>query len=458
MSFVSYAQNQEDVVLWRALHQVGEGFYIDVGANHPEEHSVTSAFYERGWKGINIEPVDQWFRELERARPRDTNLQVAVGADSGFLDFYEVPGSGLSTSDVNIAERHRQEHGFENVKRRVALDTLTRICDSLNLQEDIHFLKIDVEGAERAVLEGFDLERYRPWIILVESTEPLSQTRNHDAWEQLILDKAYSFVYFDGLNRYYLAVEHAELGVRFDTPPNVFDDFVPVAHFRTQQKCAQLETEVAELRAQNADLVNVNREIDRLGRQAEAAKVEALEAELRFQKALNEHLRQRAEYEKQSLDLQRLQRELHDSLQNAHHWWCEAQLSQRKLSAIEHSTFWRITEPMRAAVSRYRHERNLKHAVKHFFRPAVVRSMRLVIQHPRLGKIRRLSQDLLAKQPRLRETLRRIAANAQLIPGAPSEQVAVLQSQGQVLQLSQLPMRAQQIYHALKAANDRRAQ
>lgn len=33
--FVSYAQNQEDVSLHRALQTVEKGFYVDVGAQDP---------------------------------------------------------------------------------------------------------------------------------------------------------------------------------------------------------------------------------------------------------------------------------------------------------------------------------------------------------------------------------------------------------------------------------------
>ncbi|HZF37393.1 MAG TPA: FkbM family methyltransferase, partial [Blastocatellia bacterium] len=46
MSFISYAQNFEDVMLWRALKHIDRGFYIDVGANDPDLDSVTKAFYE----------------------------------------------------------------------------------------------------------------------------------------------------------------------------------------------------------------------------------------------------------------------------------------------------------------------------------------------------------------------------------------------------------------------------
>jgi hypothetical protein len=56
-AFVSYAQNFEDVMLWRALRSLESGFYIDVGANDPTIDSVTKAFYASRWHGINIEPM-----------------------------------------------------------------------------------------------------------------------------------------------------------------------------------------------------------------------------------------------------------------------------------------------------------------------------------------------------------------------------------------------------------------
>jgi hypothetical protein len=91
MPFVSYAQNCEDVMLHRALRPVQQGFYVDVGANDPVCHSITKAFYERGWRGINIEPVQSWFGKIEAGRSEDVNLQIAItDTDGGEADFYEV--------------------------------------------------------------------------------------------------------------------------------------------------------------------------------------------------------------------------------------------------------------------------------------------------------------------------------------------------------------------------------
>ncbi|HTD03693.1 FkbM family methyltransferase, partial [Undibacterium sp.] len=91
MTFISYAQNFEDVMLWRALKHVPNGFYIDVGANDPEIDSVTLAFYQRGWRGLNIEPMRQYHQRLLAQRPEDINLPVAVSDRAGQMHFYDVP-------------------------------------------------------------------------------------------------------------------------------------------------------------------------------------------------------------------------------------------------------------------------------------------------------------------------------------------------------------------------------
>ena len=224
MSFVSYAQNFEDVMLARVFRGVEAGFYIDVGAQDPRIDSVTKAFYDRGWRGINLEPVEAWHLRLCQDRPRDINLCLAAGAAEGVLDFHEVIDSGLSTSSAEFARRH-QAAGHGVVARKVRVRPLDDICAEHDVRQ-VHFLKVDAEGDEPAVLRGIDLARVRPWVILVEATEPNAAVSTHEAWESLIVDRGYAFVYNDGLNRFYLASEHEDLAGAFATPPNVFDDFL----------------------------------------------------------------------------------------------------------------------------------------------------------------------------------------------------------------------------------------
>lgn len=224
MSFVSYAQNYEDIMLWRALRHVEPGFYIDIGAHDPVNHSVTAAFYERGWSGINVEPVQAYYSALAEARPRDKNLRLAVGVQDGEDPLFVIPNTGLSTLLESLAVNHTAS-GFKVEEAKIEVQTLARVCRD-HARGEIHFLKIDVEGLEQAVLAGADFAAFRPWIVVVEATAPNSQVTTHESWEPILIEAHYRMVWFDGLNRFYLALEHEELATAFSSPPNVFDDFV----------------------------------------------------------------------------------------------------------------------------------------------------------------------------------------------------------------------------------------
>lgn len=223
MAFVSYAQNHEDVLLWRVLKEVKEGFYIDVGAWNPDTHSVTKAFYDRGWSGINIEPQPAAFRALTAARPRDQNLQVAIGARNDDVLMYSIPDTGLSTLSAAIAKEHH-EHGYIAEEIWVTQRTLRSVCEEF-VKGPIHFLKIDVEGAEHDVLEGADFKKFRPWIVVVESMPPLKTSDTRFLFSDILKKAKYQFALFDGLNSYFVAGEKIEMLDTLSVPVNVLDDY-----------------------------------------------------------------------------------------------------------------------------------------------------------------------------------------------------------------------------------------
>jgi FkbM family methyltransferase len=316
MTFISYAQNYEDVMLARALQGVEQGFYIDVGAQDPVNDSVTKALYLRGWHGINIEPVTYWFERLQADRPRDINLQLAVSDGPGSLHLFEVVGSGLSTTDTSFAHRHA-EAGHQIRESDVQCVTLDSLCQEYQV-DCVHFLKIDCEGAEAAALRGLSLQRIRPWIILLEATEPNSQTPAYEEWEPLLIERGYHFVYQDGLNRYYVADERRELDESFLYPPNVFDHFVRAPEANAREELGVLRSEAAALRHN----------------------VEHLQGEnYRREEALVE---QRRALTDAHLELRRLHEQVHLR---------ELEISRllRRVNAIHRSTSWRITYPLRWA-------------------------------------------------------------------------------------------------------------
>lgn len=245
MTFISYAQNFEDVMLWRALKHVKNGFYIDIGAQDPVKDSVSLAFYENGWRGVHVEPTFQYSEKLKKARHDETVLQVAISAESGTLNFFEFPDTGLSTGDLFTAEAHR-DAGFIAIETMVQTVTMDQLLSQFDSSE-VHWLKLDVEGYEGQALASWCTSSVRPWVLVIESTKPLSKELTHYSWEDAILGKGYKFAYFDGLNRFYVSDRHLELLKSFETPPNIFDDF------SLSGLASQPFYQMIELKAQHAD-------------------------------------------------------------------------------------------------------------------------------------------------------------------------------------------------------------
>jgi FkbM family methyltransferase len=211
-----YAQHGEDRTLAGLLSRRRRGFYIDVGAWDPVQDSVTKHFYDRGWRGINVEPHPEVFARLSAARPRDINLQVALGEAPGARDFVMIGRTGLSTFEAPFAEsavkwvRENREQPAEVTTERVAVATLADVCRRwVPPGMPIDFLKVDVEGSEERVLRGGDWATYRPHILVVEAVEPLSDTPSWQSWDAYIQAQGYDFLDFDGLNRWYRSADSA---------------------------------------------------------------------------------------------------------------------------------------------------------------------------------------------------------------------------------------------------------
>lgn len=218
----SYAQNFEDVMLWRALGDVERGFYIDIGAQSPLVDSVSLAFHVRGWRGIHVEPNASYARELREARKGDIVVEAVVTTVRGMSEFYAIPGTGLSTAVHDIAAGH-EDAGFDAQRDCVPAVTLDDVFEMAG-DIEVHWLKVDVEGSEREVLQGWSSSQ-RPWVVVIESVHPLNREPTHGDWEYLLLERGYACVYADGLNRFYLHDSRDELRPRFTSPPNVFDGF-----------------------------------------------------------------------------------------------------------------------------------------------------------------------------------------------------------------------------------------
>jgi FkbM family methyltransferase len=189
---------------------------------------------------VNVEPHPWFFGRLSAARPKDVNINAAVNDTEGFATFYFVgENTGLSTLHAPTAMWHKSQ-GREVQAQEVPVTTLANICEQHAVNRPIHFLKVDVEGNELATLQGHDFSKWRPWIVLGEAHDAERTTTAWQAWDALLTRNSYNFCYDDGLNRFYLAVEHYDrLARAFEVPPNVYDDWIAAEHFALRQSSAK---------------------------------------------------------------------------------------------------------------------------------------------------------------------------------------------------------------------------
>lgn len=207
---ISYAQNNEDIILRTILHNIKKGFYVDIGANHPTQHSVTKLFYENGWHGINIEPNPRLHTLILKERPKDINLNLGVANKNGTLSFrlyHSRDGlEGLSTFSEASKQENTQAVNEDN-KNYSDIDVPVKKLSSILAKHApavIHFMKVDVEGFEYEVLASNNWKRLRPQILCIEFNHLVKD------WHSILKDAKYVLIFTDGLNEYFVAAEVKE--------------------------------------------------------------------------------------------------------------------------------------------------------------------------------------------------------------------------------------------------------
>ncbi len=220
-----YTRNFEDVIIQRVFARYEKGTYIDVGASVPIPDSNTYALYQKGWRGIAIEPLTDYNEQWNLLRPEDNLINAAVSNSYGKVNLSIYDGAQQVSTCLPGIRDHWQRNANLKPDRTIEVTTVT--LDNIITQhigdKPIHLLSIDAEGMEENVLKGINLWKYRPWLMVIEATLPGTPLPSHQQWEPIVLDAGYLMVLFDGVNRFYLAPEHRNLLPAFATPPNSWD-------------------------------------------------------------------------------------------------------------------------------------------------------------------------------------------------------------------------------------------
>lgn len=201
----TFSQFGEDLVLSSLLgYEKSDGFFVDVGAFDPISLSNTYLFSSRGWKGINIEPNPEQFRQFPVNRPRDINLNLAISESEGHVQFCcNGVFSGIESDDYKF---HGQNDEATTVE--VLAQPLSKILEEHvpELQE-IDFLSVDCEGHDLVVLKSSDWARFRPKVVVVED----HGDRIEGPVFSFMADQGYTFHSEIGLTQFHLREDLAAI-------------------------------------------------------------------------------------------------------------------------------------------------------------------------------------------------------------------------------------------------------
>lgn len=167
---VAFSQEGEDLILARFFEGQTKGFYVDIGAHHPQRFSNTYFFYLRSWRGINIDAMPNSMSFFNHVRQGDTNIEAAISDSSDILTYYIFDEPALNGFVEEISINYESNSNFRIVDRKeIKVQRLSEILDRyLPEGQQIDFMSIDVEGIDHQVLLSNDWSKYKPNVILVE--------------------------------------------------------------------------------------------------------------------------------------------------------------------------------------------------------------------------------------------------------------------------------------------------
>jgi len=169
-----FAEFETDRIIYETYFQGKTGCMVEVGCADPYLYSMSMFFRNEGWRCIGVEPNPK-FIQKHRDLGHEIYPYAATESHVGPSDFDLVdtpmgPFTYESFSSLKVKPEYNQKYGVVCIEEVIQVD-----CKPLNLileeagVESIDFLAIDTEGWELEVMRGFDPDKYKPKVILLEN-------------------------------------------------------------------------------------------------------------------------------------------------------------------------------------------------------------------------------------------------------------------------------------------------
>lgn len=218
MSYSGWKYNQVPGlgdILMDAFGYIIDGFFVEVGAFDCQQWSPSYPLARLGWSGIFFEPqLDLYYecvKKFSESYPRVTIVNKAISNYVGATDLYL--GGSLSTINREARDLYMDIPGLQStglgdgISETVQVSTLDTELVERMAPENFELLVIDVEGEEINVLNGFSIEIWAPWIVIVEAHEQFPDERLAEKAVPIneYMDRVgfYDKIYSDHINNVY---------------------------------------------------------------------------------------------------------------------------------------------------------------------------------------------------------------------------------------------------------------
>ncbi|MFN0217617.1 MAG: FkbM family methyltransferase [Hyphomicrobium sp.] len=165
-----YSQNEEEKHILGYFRWTGGGTFLDVGAFHPKTFSNTRALYEKGFKGVFVEPSPSLLPAFEAEYGNDPDIQVlpvCVGAVNGAVEFFDSSGDAISSTLES--ETHRWAKAYNTKFNKISREMVT-VPELLKRAkyQTFDFINVDTEGNVLEILEQIDVKALGVKLICAE--------------------------------------------------------------------------------------------------------------------------------------------------------------------------------------------------------------------------------------------------------------------------------------------------
>jgi FkbM family methyltransferase len=195
-----YSLFDEELIIRDFFQDRRGGVFVDVGCAWPIAANNTYYLEKHlDWTGIGIDALDDYAEGWKQERPNSKFFSYLVTDRSGGTGtFFKSPNTGLSSTNRDLAAGKKHGDSLELEELEIPMITLNDLLDREGI-EKIDLLSMDIEGHEPKALAGFDIDRFRPDLVVVESeSRAVTKYFHEHGYEEIE-----RYILFDSINRYF---------------------------------------------------------------------------------------------------------------------------------------------------------------------------------------------------------------------------------------------------------------